>query len=80
MYYMPITNPTNITIEKDGQRYAVKQEYPSLPPALPGSTSQSGGESQCPGVDIASLSTYPNWPNGVNHASGGDQLIYQDAV
>lgn len=80
MYYMPITNPTNITIEKDGQRYAVKQEYPSLPPALPGSTSQSGGESQCPGVDIASLSTYPNWPNGVNHASGGDQLIYQEAV
>ncbi len=36
MYYMPITGPSNFTIEKDGKTYAFKAEYPMLPDATPG--------------------------------------------
>lgn len=67
MYYMPITGPSNFTIEKDGKTYAFKAEYPMLPDATPGdgtgNPDNGGGDpvGTCEGVDIATIPVYPNF-------------------
>jgi predicted carbohydrate-binding protein with CBM5 and CBM33 domain len=50
--------------------------------------SDSGGSNppgNCPGYDLSSVNTYPDWPQSniqgqPGHAAGGDQLIYQNAL
>ncbi|WP_368485868.1 glycosyl hydrolase family 18 protein [Pseudoalteromonas sp. SD03] len=91
MYYMPITGPSNFTIEKDGKTYAFKAEYPMLPGATPGdgtgNPDNGGGDpvGTCEGVDIATIPVYPNfpqtdWAGNPSHAAGGDLMVHNNAV
>jgi chitinase len=91
MYYMPITGPSNFTIEKDGKTYAFKAEYPMLPDATPGdgtgNPDNGGGDpvGTCEGVDIATIPVYPNfpqtdWAGNPSHAAGGDLMVHNNAV
>ena len=91
MYYMPITGPSNFTIEKDGKTYAFKAEYPMLPDATPGdgtgNPDNGGGDpaGTCEGVDIASIPVYPNfpqtdWAGNPSHAAAGDLMSHNNAI
>ncbi|CAD2223920.1 CBM5-containing protein-Chitodextrinase-CBM5-containing protein, family CBM5-GH18 [Pseudoalteromonas sp. 3J6] len=91
MYYMPITGPSNFTIEKDGKTYAFKAEYPMLPDATPGdgtgNPDNGGGDpvGTCEGVDIATIPVYPNfpqtdWAGNPSHAAGGDLMVHNNVV
>ena len=92
MYYMPITGPTNFTIEKNGKTYAFKYEYPMLPDGTAGSGDTGGdtgggtsGEGSCNGVDVASIPVYPNWPQtdwagNPSHAVGGDLMYHNNVI
>ncbi|WP_075593418.1 MULTISPECIES: glycosyl hydrolase family 18 protein [unclassified Pseudoalteromonas] len=93
MYYMPITGPTNFTIEKEGKTYAFKYEYPMLPDAVPGTTNPGGdnggdtggNDATCDGVDVASIAVYPNWPQtdwagNPSHAVGGDLMNHNNVI
>ena len=53
-----------------------------LRPADSGGSNPPGN---CPGYDLSSVNTYPDWPQSniqgqPGHAAGGDQLIYQNAL
>lgn len=53
-----------------------------LRPADSGGSNPPGN---CPGYDLSSVNTYPDWPQDntqgqPGHAAGGDQLIYQNAL
>lgn len=94
MYYMPITGPSNFTIEKDGKVYAFKFEYPKLPdgttggnPGEPGNPGNGGGDTSgtCEGVAITAIPVYPNfaqkdWAGNPSHATGGDLMVHNNAV
>ena len=93
MYYMPITGPSNFTIEKDGKTYAFKAEYPMLPDATPGNGGgdtgggNGGGDTSgtCEGVAVADIAVYPNfpqtdWAGNPSHAAGGDLMVHNNAV
>ncbi|GAW95014.1 MULTISPECIES: glycosyl hydrolase family 18 protein [Colwellia] len=90
MYYMPISGPVNFTIEKDGKVFAFKAEYPSLPEATSGGGDTGGGSdggngTTCDGVDVATLSVYPefpqkDWAGNSSHANQGDMVVHNNAV
>lgn len=93
MYYMPITGPSNFTIEKDGKVYAFKFEYPQLPDATTtggGNTTDpgnGGGDTSgtCEGVAVTAIAVYPNfpqtdWAGNPSHATGGDLMVHNNAV
>ncbi|MDN3380555.1 MULTISPECIES: glycosyl hydrolase family 18 protein [unclassified Pseudoalteromonas] len=92
MYYMPITGPSNFTIEKDGKVYAFKAEYPMLPDATPGNGGGdtgggTGGDTSgtCEGLAIADIAVYPNfsqtdWAGNPSHATGGDLMVHNNGV
>lgn len=87
MYYMPISGPANFTIEKDGKVFAFKAEYPQLPEATSGGTGggDGGTGTGCDGVDISTLSVYPefpqkDWAGNSSHANQGDMVIHNNAV
>ncbi|WP_404343496.1 glycosyl hydrolase family 18 protein [Pseudoalteromonas mariniglutinosa] len=92
MYYMPITGPSNFTIEKDGKVYAVKAEYPMLPDAEPDNTDPDDGngdggdnDGYCEGVAIDSIAVYPNWPQSdwsgaPSHAATGDLMNHNNVI
>ncbi|KZN44703.1 glycosyl hydrolase family 18 protein [Pseudoalteromonas luteoviolacea] len=91
MYYMPITGPVNFVVEKDGKEYAFTSEYPELPVVKKHVPTPGDGDknppsgTQCEGVKIENINTYPNWPRtnwagDPSHAVGGDMLIHNGAV
>ena len=86
MYYMPITGPVNFTIEKNGKVFAFKAEFPKLPEATPGDTGGGGGTGTgCDGIDIPTLSIYPefpqkDWAGNSSHANQGDMVVHNNAV
>jgi len=87
MYYMPISGPVNFTIEKDGKVFAFKAEYPNLPEATSGGGGDGGGgnDTTCDGIDVATLSIYPefpqkDWQGNSSHANQGDMVVHNNAV
>ena len=89
MYYMPISGPVNFTIEKDGKTFAFKAEYPHLTEATSGGGTGGGDGggtgATCEGVDVASLSVYPefpqkDWAGNSSHANQGDMVVHDNAV
>lgn len=90
MYYMPISGPTNFTIEKDGKVFAFKAEYPKLPEATTGGTGGGdtgggNGSNGCSDIDVAGLSVYPefpqkDWAGTSSHANAGDMIVHNNAV
>ena len=93
MYYMPISGPTNFTIEKDGKVFAFKAEYPQLPEATTGGTGGTTGGGNtgggtgtgCDGVNVAELSVYPefprkDWAGNSSHANQGDMVVHNNEV
>ncbi len=85
MYYMPISGPANFTIEKNGQTYAFKFEYPHLPEATQGSDPDPDPGTGCDGIVIADVPTYPNWPQtdwagNPSHANGGDMMKHNNKI
>ncbi|PKM17932.1 MAG: chitin-binding protein [Gammaproteobacteria bacterium HGW-Gammaproteobacteria-15] len=53
-----------------------------LRPATDGGSTPPGN---CPGYDLSSVNTYPDWPQGntqvqSGHAAGGDKLIHQNVL
>jgi chitinase len=89
MYYMPISGPVNFTIEKDGKVFAFKAEYPQLPEATSGGTgggnTGGGTGTTCDGIDVATLSIYPefpqkDWQGNSSHANQGDMVVYNNTV
>lgn len=92
MYYMPITGPSNFTIEKDGKVYAFKFEYPQLPDATNdggGTTDPGNGDGDtsgmCEGVAVSVIPVYPNfaqkdWAGNPSHAASGDLMVHNSGV
>ncbi|MBU2893442.1 chitinase C-terminal domain-containing protein [Colwellia sp. D2M02] len=90
MYYMPISGPTNFTIEKDGKVFAFKAEYPKLPEATSGGngggdTGGGNGTTTCDGINVAGLSVYPefpqkDWAGNSSHANAGDMVVHNNTV
>lgn len=85
MYYMPITGPSNFTIEKDSNVYAFKFEYPQLPTATAGNTSEPNNSGTCEGVAVSSIPVYPNfpqkdWAGNPSHATSGDLMTHKNSV
>lgn len=84
MYYMPFTGPANFTIEKGGEKYAFKVEFPALPEAEEGDGDGNTGET-CDGINVDELPHYPDfprkdWQGNPDHANAGDMMIHNAAV
>jgi chitinase len=89
MYYMPISGPANFTIEKDGKVFAFKAEYPQLPEATSsgsgGGNTGGGTGTACDGIDVATLSVFPefpqkDWQGNSSHANQGDMIVHNNTV
>lgn len=84
MYYMPFTGPANFVIEKDGNSFAFKSEFPTLPEAELGDVDGGTGQT-CDGIDVDSLNVYPNfprtdWQGNPDHANTDDMMIHDGVV
>jgi chitinase len=88
MYYMPMSGPVNFTIEKGGKTFAFKAEYPNLNEANSGGNDGGGDDgtgTTCEGVDVSSLTVYPefpqkDWAGNSSHANQGDMVVHNNAV
>ncbi|WP_375748626.1 chitinase C-terminal domain-containing protein [Vibrio sp. HN007] len=89
VYYLPISGPSNYSVNVNGVEYAFKFEQPTLPVGDISSGGNTGGGNSGGGTDgtcdTTGVNVYPDWPQTnwegkPNNAGAGDLMVHNGTV